>query len=365
MDSLVKLSRGLGVSVVRLLTERIKPGTRPPQGCPWKAHYRVASGIVEEGLRTAVQAATPPSLREIASQVGYRSVDSLRLRYRALCCEIVHKRRAAMRIANPSSARMPVPRERIEKALTAELSKPGFTDLEVVAASVGLSSKRRLYKDFHDLRAAIIAKNATLRKRRLEATEATLSAAIGTALAAAFNEQLVPTVEEVARRLGYATAKPVASRFPGLVVQLRACRQQMRQAKRCPEVNKRVYRVSERARQRLTDGLGEFPPPSCAQVVRSIFGHRTKIREALPELWRAVHQRYVEYTLEARRVKREAFEGEVHRAFVELYRQGIFPTARLVLAAIPQPQFRSLELVADIMRRARHELLAEIEEARP
>ena len=55
-------------------------------------------------------------------------------------------------------------------------------------------------------------------------------------------------------------------------------------------------------------------------------------------------------------MKREAFAGEVHRAYLELHRQGIYPTARLVLAAIPQPQYRSLDLVAEIMRRARHEL---------
>lgn len=356
MDSLVRLSRSVGVSLVRLLTERMNPGTKPPHGYPWKAHYRVAPSTIEEALRVAVQAGMPPSLREIAILVGYRSVDSLRLRYRALCCEIVRKRRAAMRTSRVSLTRAPVPRERIEMALMAELGKPGLTDLKAVAASVGLSSKRRLYKDFHDLRAAIITKNATIRRRGLEATEAALATAIGTALAAAFNEQPVPSVEEVAHRLGYATAKPLVSRFPELVVQLRACRPQPRQVERGPRVCKRIYRASEQVRLKLTEALREFPPPSCAQVVRSISGHRNKNSRNLPGVWRAVHDRYVEHTREARRVKREAFAGEVHRAYLELHRQGIYPTARLVLAAIPQPQYRSLDLVAEIMRRARHEL---------
>jgi hypothetical protein len=137
---------------------------------------------------------------------------------------------------------------------------------------------------------------------------------------------------------------------------LRACRQQLRQVKRGPRLNKRGYRVSEHVRQRLTEALGEFPPPSCAQVVRSISGHRTQIRETFPELWCAVHERYAEHVREARRVKREAFAGEVHRAFLELHHQGIYPTARLVLVAIPQPQFRSLELVAETLRLARQKL---------
>jgi hypothetical protein len=365
MESLVRLSRRVGVSLVRILTERINPETKSPQSCPWKAHYRVASSVVEEALRAALQATIPPSLQEIAGQVGYRSVYPLQFRYRALCCEIVNKRRAAMRTSRVSLARAPVPRERIELALMAELGKPGFTDLKAVAASVGLGSKRRLYKDFHELRAAIITKNATIRRRGLGVTEAALATAIGTALAAAFNERPVPSVEKVARRMGYATAKPVTSRFPELVVRLRACRQQSRQVQHGPRVNKRVYRPSEHVRQRLTDALEEFPPPSCAQVVKSISGHRTKIRETFPDLWRAVHDRYVEHTREARCVKREAFACEVHRAYLELHRQGLNPTARLVLATIPQPQYRSLDLVAEIMRSARHDMLAQFEEARP
>jgi hypothetical protein len=363
IDSLVKLSRGLHVSLLRVLTERIDirirakaHQTKTHQKCPWKAHYRVASGVVEEALRAAVQAATPPSLQEIAGQVGYLSVYPLRFRYPALCCEIQRKRRAALRISHPFPLRPPVPREWIEKALLAELDKPGFTDLGAVAESVGLSSKRRLYKDFHDLRAAIIAKNATIRRQQREATKAALKTAIQASLASASNQQPVPTVEELARRLGYATSKPLTSRFPELVVQLRACRQALRPVMSGPRVNRCAYRASEQVRQRLTEALGEFPPPSCAQVVRSISGHRTQMRETFPDLWRAVHERYAEHVREARRVKRQAFAGEVRRAFVELRHQGIYPTARLLLAAIPQPQYRSLDLVTDIMRGTRHEL---------
>jgi hypothetical protein len=109
-----------------------------------------------------------------------------------------------------------VPRERVETALLAELSKDGLTDLRAVATSVGLSSKRRLYKGFRDLRLSIVAKNAAIRKRRVDAIE--------NALRAAFDEQPVPTVAEVARRLGFAGARPVASRFPQLSATLNSHR---------------------------------------------------------------------------------------------------------------------------------------------
>ncbi len=62
---------------------------------------------------------------------------------------------------------MPVPRDRVERALIEALNKGGLTNLRTVAASVGLSSPRRFYKDFRDLRLAIVAKNREIRKQRI------------------------------------------------------------------------------------------------------------------------------------------------------------------------------------------------------
>jgi hypothetical protein len=53
---------------------------------------------------------------------------------------------------------------------------------------------------------------------------------------------------------------------------------------------------------------------------------------------------------------REAFAAQVHRAVTELQRRGAYPTLRLVLATIPQPKFRSMELIAETLRLVRHEL---------
>ena len=341
MNSLVELSRSQNASLVRLLTERIDSGKKSDQKCFWKVHYRVAASVVEAALQAALRAAIPPPLEEIANQLGYRTVIPLQYRYPGLCREIAGRRQAGARDSRPSPSKAPVPRDRIEKALTEELSKTGFTDLRAVAASVGLSSKRRLYKDFRNLRLAIVAKNAAIRKRQV--------AAIENGLRAAFNEQPVPTVTEVARRLGFAAVKPLTSRFPELTTELRVCRLRAKQAK-CG------HRVSEHVRQRLTQALEESPPPSCAEVVRRLAGHRTQIREDFPDLWCALHTRYVEHRREVHRAKREAFATDVHCAVMKLHRQGVYPIARWVLATIPQPQFRSLNIVAETVRLTCREL---------
>jgi hypothetical protein len=62
---------------------------------------------------------------------------------------------------------MPVPRDRVERALVVALNKDGLTNLRTEAASVGLSSIRRFYKGFRDLRLAIVAKNREIRKQRV------------------------------------------------------------------------------------------------------------------------------------------------------------------------------------------------------
>jgi len=342
LSSLLQLSHSQSVSLIRLLTERIDGGNKPDQECVWNAHYRVAASVVEAALQAARQAAIPPSLQEIASQLGYRTVTSLQDRFPALCREIADRRRTEVKNSRPSPSRAPVPRGRIEKALIEELSKPGFTDLRALTASVGLSNKMRLYEDgFRDLRLAVVAKNAAIRKQRVDGIE--------NSLRAAFDEQPVPTVTEVARRLGFAGVAPLTSRFPELTAGLRARRLQAKAARR-------GRRVSEHVRERLTEALGEFPPPSCAEVVRRLAAHRTQIREDFPDLWCALHTRYVEHRREVHRAKREAFAGDVHRAVVELHRQGVYPIVRLVLATVPQPQFRSLNIVAEAVRLARHKL---------
>jgi hypothetical protein len=62
---------------------------------------------------------------------------------------------------------MPVPRDRAEKALVEALIKDGLSHLRTVAVSVRLSSTRRFYKDFRNLRLAIVAKNRGIRKQRV------------------------------------------------------------------------------------------------------------------------------------------------------------------------------------------------------
>src|ERR1700744_2601142 len=73
MDSLVLLSLHQKTSMLRLLTERIAVEGATARGNP-HAHYRVDGLTMEEALQTALREDVPPSLAEIAAQLGYRTV---------------------------------------------------------------------------------------------------------------------------------------------------------------------------------------------------------------------------------------------------------------------------------------------------
>jgi len=215
MDSLTALSLSQEISMVRLLTERIDASDTGPPRSP-QIHYRVAGHTVEEALRTALREKIPPTLMEIAAHIGYRSVAPLKNRYRDLCGQVVSKRQSGLK-SSPPPSNAPVPRERIEQALFEALNNEGPVSLHSVAASVGLRTMRRLYKGFHDLRHAIVAKNRRLKEQRVEVIERTFRAA--------FDETPVPTVTEVARRLGLRHVTRITRRFPDLSVALRRRRQ--------------------------------------------------------------------------------------------------------------------------------------------
>jgi hypothetical protein len=144
--------------------------------------------------------------------LGYRSIAPLQCRFRDLCNEIVRKRRVNLeRSLTPPS--VPLPRERIERALSDALNQDAPVSLHSLAVKIGLHNKRRLYKGFHDLRNAIIANNKRLRQQRVDATE--------NALQTALSETPAPTVTDIARRLGFKGVTCITRRFPDLSAELR------------------------------------------------------------------------------------------------------------------------------------------------
>ena len=173
MSSLLKSCSQPECSLIRFLTERIDSARSSRFGrFIWKAHYRVAGNVVEAALRAALRSTCPrrhcADCEPFGISVGRPAPIPISSPLQRNC-KAEHE--LCARPSRPHPTKAPVPKDRIEEALVAELTKPDYTDLRSVAASVGLSSARRLYKGFHDLRLAISAKNAAIKKRRREAID--------------------------------------------------------------------------------------------------------------------------------------------------------------------------------------------------
>jgi hypothetical protein len=215
MDSLVLLSRHQNNSMLDLLTERIVVEPHVTNH-PAHAHYRVDGPTVEAELQATLREELPSSLAEIATRLGYLSVAPLHFRFADLCQAILRKRCANFKLSSaPFTA--PIPRERIEQALSEALLKDGPISLSSLAKSIGLRNKRRLYKGFHDLRKAVVANNLHHRRQR--------GTAIESALRAAPTEAPIPSLKEVAQRLGFKSTSVLTRRFPDLSTELKRRRQ--------------------------------------------------------------------------------------------------------------------------------------------
>ena len=136
MDSLVRLSLGQNGSMLQLLTERITV-TRPDSNP--HAHFRIAGSIIEETLNGALRDDGPQSLAEIATHLGYQGVESLQRRFPDLCDEIVRRRQAVLK-RSPAPPTVPLPRERIESALSEALHQGGPVSLHSLHRSAFVTS---------------------------------------------------------------------------------------------------------------------------------------------------------------------------------------------------------------------------------
>lgn len=117
-------------------------------------------------------------LRDVANELGYTSLQSLRRREPVLCDRICPKR-SRRKVASdaPSLARSFPSNEIIENAITAGLRAPVSPPLRVIAHELGFRDVSSLYIRFPDLCKALVEKNALDRKVDIERCRERVAAA--------------------------------------------------------------------------------------------------------------------------------------------------------------------------------------------
>ena len=241
----LRMCSKLRVTPVRILTERIPADDRELDGARdlfGRRSLRIQSprpaSQVRRALEEALNSTTPISLAQVAQQLGYQRVLTLRRRCPELCDEIQKKHgnigsavpRRGERYAHPTPD---VAREALEGAI-----RDSPQTLMAVCKQIGYRNLSSLYHRFPELCRALVAKNRAWREQKDQR--------VGALITKALDEQPVPTLKELARRIGHYPHL-LRSRFPELCAALVA---------RLPE-RKRLQR--ECIRKQLEDALQQNP----------------------------------------------------------------------------------------------------------
>lgn len=207
------------------------------------------------------------------------------------------------------------------------------------------------------------------------------------ALQCALRENPVPTIRQIASRLGSGLTR-IYTHFPGFYKALNAARQDQieaaakaallesppptlrglekrgisrttlrvcfpglyRQFALCSA--QRHHRKREGRNLALQAACAEEPPPSGHALAARLGTTRGAIAKAFPDIWGIVVQRYAEYQKRETSKKRAAFAERVHRIVTDLQRIGKYPSRRRVLAQMGASDLRGEQLIVAEVRRA-------------
>ena len=229
----------------------------------------------------------PPSIQEVAHRLGYSSVSTIYSRFP----DLSHAITAKYQRHNPGR-REPLDAEALRQSLEAILAsnEEPPPSIQEVALRLGYRSESTLYYHFHELTHKIVAKHRkynSLYKERTSSIE--LQQALEAVLAS--EEEPFPSIQEVARRLGYRSESTLFKRFPDLSHAIA-----VKSRKHTFHNKERID--SDELRQALEAVLAseEEPPLSVPEVAQRL-GYRSErtLYKRFPEFSRSIAERYHKY----------------------------------------------------------------------
>ncbi len=289
-------------------------------------------------LDRAVREQPPPSLSEIAQRLDYRGVERLYQVDADLCKRIAVNYRQSGRShwwRKPGAARI-CERTEIRRLLEQSLAAERPVSAHHIAARLGYSNDGYIQQRFPALCRAIRQKIAAQKIARL--------AAMKTGLVEALRESPVPTLHELAKRLGCVSTDTLRSHFPDLYRRI--------------QVRQRVARkhwIAE-LRRTLQLALKESPAPSFASLCKRIGLSRSSLEEVCPRLSEAIRSRYLRGRREASQHRKDALRAEVRQIVQELHRQGKLPSVTRVTGLLGKTTLMEWKALDSAVKAARQEL---------
>ncbi|MGA9059897.1 MAG: TniQ family protein [Terriglobia bacterium] len=289
-------------------------------------------------LQEAVREQPPPSLSDIARRLNFKSVEWLRHAYPVHSKQIVVNYRKSGRShwwRKPGAARICEPadlRDLLERSLAKEHSvSPG-----AIAVSLGYANEGCIQNRFPELCRAIRRKIKQEKKARISAMQMALKNAL--------NDEPPPSLDEVARRLGYTSSGVLRTYFSTLCDRILARRQLHRKLKLL-ELKKKLQAT-----------LLEWPAPCIASVCRRFNVQRGALQKMYPHEYAALRSRYLHTRREIWERRLQQLRQEVHRVVENLHREGKYPSIGRVSTLLSKTMLNNWPAVRAAVKAARQEL---------
>jgi hypothetical protein len=228
----------------------------------------------------------------------------------------------------------------IRQVLEGHLASDGpIPPLDRIAASLGYAVDGSLRQKCPELCGALSARIAEQKRVRV--------AAIEPALERALEETPVPSLRQMAKRLGFSAACVLRAHAPALYQKLKARWQ--------------AYADTCRAelRTKLAAVLEENPPPSLRSVYSRFGVTESIVNTSFPDLRRAIGLRHQQYQRQQSQARQDAVRAEIREIVRALYSQGICPSVPRVTSRLKKGSLREWSLVGKAVNDARDALLAD------
>ncbi len=166
---------------------------------------------------------------------------------------------------------------------------------------------------------------------------------VRTGLEAALSIEITPSLQEVARSLGYSSTALV-KHFP---VECKKLSEKYKQWRKAEWVKVAVE---------LERVLIRNPPQSIRAIAKALDRSYTSLYQNLPDLCRRIVQRYELYRRACRKQKKENFRREIREIVIALHLGGIYPSVKRVEARLHQRKtIRHSKMALDTLCQVRAE----------
>jgi transcriptional regulator with XRE-family HTH domain/AraC-like DNA-binding protein len=293
--------------------ERICQHIDPPRR-KFRGQPAIGRNELQKILTAALSEDPPPSLSEVARRLKFRCTQTLCYRQPELCRQISERRRHSgeIGVCGPQLYKKSE-RQRLESTLRRYLARTNPLSLNEVTSKLGYKSTTSIRERCPELCCAIAAKRKQQKREQMRR-----------ALEDARTEDPPPTLEQIARRLGFTAVGVLSKAFP----EMYAAHKQWR--RHWFEERRKKLRLS------IVEWLAVEPAPTFASVCCRFGISQTYLQERFPKENAEIIRRSTERLRIAREKRDAKMRKEVFEIVQSLRDQNIYPSLQRVNSALSQ-----------------------------